>query len=138
TAADLAIARARFPLDPVAPALEALVGEARATVYDAVGRRQSVVDFAKRGYWRRVAERPMLLALAAVLTFGPVAATVTWAVRDPGKAGAVVPVLMKRSPVPVPTVPTSVSLLARARKWRRRSSPTTSGSPSWLSLAGSP
>jgi uncharacterized membrane protein SpoIIM required for sporulation len=91
TAADLATARARFPLDPVTPALEALVGEARATVYGAGGRRQSVIDFAKRGYWRRVAERPMLLALAAVLTFGPVAATVTWAVRDPGKAGSVVP-----------------------------------------------
>ncbi|MDQ1397617.1 MAG: hypothetical protein QOG64_2876 [Acidimicrobiaceae bacterium] len=90
-AADLALARARFPLDPVTPALEALVGEARVAVYGAVGRRQSVVEFARRGYWRRVRERPVLLLLAAVLTFGPVAVTAAWAVRDPGHAGALVP-----------------------------------------------
>jgi hypothetical protein len=59
-AADLAFARRRFPGDPLVGRLEALVLRARATVYARSGRRASLVAFFTRGYWRRLAERPVL------------------------------------------------------------------------------
>ena len=61
-AADLAFARRRFPGDPLIARLEALVLRARATVYARSGRRASLWRFFTRGYWRRLAERPVLRA----------------------------------------------------------------------------
>src|SRR4051794_12251806 len=69
SAADLAIARRRFPGDPVVTRLEALVGAARQLVYAAPGRRESFLDFVRRGYWRLVLERPAALVVSAVLLF---------------------------------------------------------------------
>lgn len=91
TAADLALGRARFPGDPVVARLEELVGRARHLVYAAPQRRLSFLHFLTTGYWRLVAERPVMLVVAAVLLFAPAALAGGWAVNDPGAAGGLVP-----------------------------------------------
>jgi uncharacterized membrane protein SpoIIM required for sporulation len=91
TAADLALARRRFPADPVVARLEDLVGRARHLVYDARARRASLLRFFTRGYWRLIAERPAALAAAFVLTFAPAGLAAGWARTDPGAAIGVVP-----------------------------------------------
>jgi uncharacterized membrane protein SpoIIM required for sporulation len=90
-AADLALARRRFPADPVVARLEQLVGRARHLVYDTRVRRGSIVRFATRGYWRLVAERRLALVVSAVLLFAPAALTASWALRDPAAATGLVP-----------------------------------------------
>jgi uncharacterized membrane protein SpoIIM required for sporulation len=91
TAADFARARSAFPGDPVVRALEHRVVRARHLVYDAPTRRDSLVEFVKRGYWQEVRRRPLPLLLAAVLLFAPAALAGTWAYRDPGAAAGLVP-----------------------------------------------
>lgn len=91
TAADLALARRRFPLDPSVGMLEHLVGRARHLVYASEPRRESVRGFLARRYWQRVAERPVLLVLAAILLFAPMVLGTVWAIDDPVSAGGVVP-----------------------------------------------
>lgn len=90
-AADLALARRQWPGDPVQRRLESLVGRARHLVYDRSTRRESVLGFFKTRYWQRVAERPVLLLIAAVLLFAPMLLAGWWATVDPGAAGGVVP-----------------------------------------------
>ena len=90
-AADLAVARRRFPAEPAVPALEDLVGRAHAVVYGASVRRESARDFLTHGYWRRIRERPALLAISALLLFGPAVVAGVWGWNDPGAAGALVP-----------------------------------------------
>ena len=91
TAADLALARRRFPGDPVTARLEALVLRARQVVYADEPRRTSLWRFLSTDYWRRIAERPGLLALAAVLLLAPSVLGAVWATRDPAAAVGVVP-----------------------------------------------
>jgi uncharacterized membrane protein SpoIIM required for sporulation len=90
-AADLALARRRYPGDPVVRRLEELVGRARHVVYAAPSRRPALLPFIRRGYWRLVAERPLALLIAAALLFGPALLAGSWAVEDPGAAGGLVP-----------------------------------------------
>ena len=90
-AADLALARGRFPGDPVVARLERLVGEARHLVYDAPPRRLSLVAFFGRRYWRLVVERPLALLVSALLLFAPALLAAGWALDDPGAAGGLVP-----------------------------------------------
>ena len=90
-AADLALARRRFPMDPAVARLEDLVGRARHLVYAAHARRESLVEFLGRRYWRRVAERPLLLLVAAALLFAPMALSALWATADADSAASVVP-----------------------------------------------
>ena len=90
-AADLALARRRFPGDPVVARLEGLVGRARHLVYDTRARRGSIVGFLTRDYWRLVAERPVALAVSAVLLFAPATLSASWALRDPAAATGLVP-----------------------------------------------
>ncbi|HEX2047472.1 MAG TPA: stage II sporulation protein M [Acidimicrobiales bacterium] len=90
-AADLALARRRFPAEPTVPALEDLVGRAHAVVYGTSVRRESAREFLSHGYWRRIRERPALLAVSALLLFGPALVGGLWAWNDPGSAGALVP-----------------------------------------------
>ena len=89
-AADLALARRRFPGDPVVRRLESLVGRARHLVYDAPGRRASALRFFRRDYWRLVASRPVPLLVAAALLFGPALLSGAWAWTDPDAAGGLV------------------------------------------------
>lgn len=90
-AADLALARRRFPAEATVAALEDLVGRAHGVVYGTAVRRESAVHFLTRGYWRRVRERPALLVVAAVLLLLPVLVAGAWAWDDPGSAGALLP-----------------------------------------------
>jgi uncharacterized membrane protein SpoIIM required for sporulation len=90
-AADLAYARRRFPGDPVVARLEGLVLRGRASVYGRTGRRGGVLAFFARGYWRRLAERPGMIALAWALLLAPAAAGAVWGLVDPGAAVGLVP-----------------------------------------------
>lgn len=90
-AADLALARRRFPMDPAVARLEDTVGRARHLVYAAEARRRSLVDFMGRRYWQRVAERPVHLVAAAALLFAPMALSAVWAGAEPDSAASVVP-----------------------------------------------
>jgi uncharacterized membrane protein SpoIIM required for sporulation len=90
-AADLAYARRRFPGDPVVARLEALVTRGRAAVYGRKARGGSVREFFSRGYWRRLAERPGVVALAWALLLAPVTAGAIWGLSDPGAAVGLVP-----------------------------------------------
>jgi uncharacterized membrane protein SpoIIM required for sporulation len=90
-AADLARARRAFPADPLVTALEQRVNRARHLVYDAPTRRESVVAFIARDYWRAVRARRLQLAIAVVLLLGSALASGAWADRDPGAAGGLAP-----------------------------------------------
>jgi uncharacterized membrane protein SpoIIM required for sporulation len=89
-AADLALARRRFPADPIVPRLDELVGRARHLVY-ASTRRGSVVRFFTRDYWRFVRERPLALLAAATLLLAPASLAASWALRDRPAAIGLVP-----------------------------------------------
>jgi uncharacterized membrane protein SpoIIM required for sporulation len=91
TAADLAVARRQFRGDALVTRLERLVRQARSAVYHAPRRSGTLRDFATHGYWRRVRERPALLAVAGVCLLGAGVLGGYWAWRDPGAAAAVVP-----------------------------------------------
>ena len=90
-AADLAWARRRYPGDPAVVRLEELVGRARHAVYSGDTERRSVRAFLLTDYWRRVAERPLALALSALLLFAPLVLSAWWAHDDPGAASGLVP-----------------------------------------------
>ena len=90
-AADLAYARRRFPGDPVVARLEGLVVAGRGAVYGQAPRGGALRAFLSRGYWRRLAERPVLIFVAWLLLLAPAAAGALWAAGDPGAALALVP-----------------------------------------------
>jgi len=90
-AADLALARRRFPNDPVRARLEQLVGSAGLLVYEGTSRRSSVASFFRSGYWRTVAERPVFLAGAWILLMGPAILAAFWAMENPDAAAAFIP-----------------------------------------------
>ncbi|PZS21686.1 MAG: hypothetical protein DLM61_27605 [Pseudonocardiales bacterium] len=90
-AADLALARRRFAGDPIVARLEDLVGRARPLVYDATRERGSLLTFASRGYWRRIAERPAPVLLAWALLVGAGILGLLWSRHDPGAALGLVP-----------------------------------------------
>jgi uncharacterized membrane protein SpoIIM required for sporulation len=90
-AADLALARRRWPGDPVVARLEDLVGRARHVVYDTERRSGSLLAFFSRGYWKLVRERPVLLAAAAAGMLVPAVLAFLWALADPGAAASSIP-----------------------------------------------
>lgn len=90
-AADLALARRRFPREPARARLERLVPRARQAVYGGAQRKGTLRDFVLSGYWRRVRERPRPLLLAWALLLVPAVATALWALDDPGAAIGLVP-----------------------------------------------
>ncbi|MEA2473861.1 MAG: hypothetical protein QOE06_1776 [Thermoleophilaceae bacterium] len=91
TAADLALARRRFPGDPIVARLERLTVAARQAVYAERSRRISPIRFFGRDYWVRVRERPGLLLIAALLMIVPGLLGGLWAGHDPGAAIGLVP-----------------------------------------------
>ena len=90
-AADLALARRRWPGDPVVARLERVTAQGRQLVYGATTRRGSPLDFFSRRYWQIVRARPVPLLIATVLLFGPGLLAGQWAVSDPGAASTFVP-----------------------------------------------
>jgi uncharacterized membrane protein SpoIIM required for sporulation len=91
TAADLAVARRRFPGDPVVDRLEDLVRRGRQVVYGNDRRRMTFRHFVTTGYWRRVRERPAFLLAGFVLIMGPWLLASLWATRDPARAQGLAP-----------------------------------------------
>ncbi len=89
--ADLALARGRFPGDPVVDRLELLVPRARNAVYGERARGGSAREFLRRGYWRDVRAHRRLLAVALSAMFAPTLLAAAWAARDPGAAIGLVP-----------------------------------------------
>ena len=89
--ADLAYARRRFPGDPVVDRLERLTLAGRHAVYGRRPRGASLARFVITGYWRLIAERPAILAIAALATFGPLVLAAIWGIHDPGAALGLVP-----------------------------------------------
>lgn len=90
-AADLAIARQRFPNDPLVSRLDTLVRTSRALVYSGGGRRRTLVTFFARDYWVAIRERPKILAVAAVLLLAPALLGALWAIVDTEHAAGFVP-----------------------------------------------
>jgi uncharacterized membrane protein SpoIIM required for sporulation len=101
-AADLAYARRRFPGDPVVARLEGLLVRGRGTVYGQGSRRGSVRGFLSRGYWRRLAERPVILAVAWALVLVPALAAGLAAGSDPATALSIVPPELQAAADPPP------------------------------------
>ena len=101
-AADLAYARRRYPGDPVVARLEALVVAARGAVYGQARSHGTVRQFLLRGYWRRLAERPVLRLVAWLLLLAPAAAGATWAAGDAGAALGLVPAELQAAADPPP------------------------------------
>ncbi|MDQ4142651.1 MAG: stage II sporulation protein M [Actinomycetota bacterium] len=90
-AADLALARRRWPGDPVVLRLETLTNQGRQLVYGVKDKRFSPLTFFTTRYWRLVRERPIPLLVATLLLFGPGLLAGQWAVSDPGAASVLVP-----------------------------------------------
>ncbi len=90
-AADLALVRRTHASDPAVRPLEDLVGRARLAVYDSEAQRESIRAFVSRGYWRRVRERPVTLAIAWILLAVSGVLGAVWAVHDPAAAVGVLP-----------------------------------------------
>lgn len=90
-AADLALARRRFPQDPARAHLEELTGRARSLVYHGEVRRGTLIAFLTTGYWQRIRERPLPMLAAALLLLVPLALATVWGLRDPAQAAGFVP-----------------------------------------------
>jgi uncharacterized membrane protein SpoIIM required for sporulation len=91
TVADLALARRRYPGDPVIGYLERLVLAGRQAIYSERRRGGSLRSFMARDYWRLVVGRPGVLALSLLALFAPCLIAAIWALHDPGAALGLVP-----------------------------------------------
>jgi uncharacterized membrane protein SpoIIM required for sporulation len=90
-AADLALARRRWPGDPVTVRLEDLVSRARHLVYASERRAGSVRAFLATGYWRLVRERLSTIGLCWLLMLVPAIFVGVWAASDPVAAARFLP-----------------------------------------------
>ncbi|HEY5196803.1 MAG TPA: stage II sporulation protein M [Solirubrobacteraceae bacterium] len=90
-AADLALARRRFPGESVIARLEVLVRDGRQAVYGRGVRRPALLELLRTGYWREVRRSPGALALAWIATIVPGLLACAWAIADPGAAIGLVP-----------------------------------------------
>jgi uncharacterized membrane protein SpoIIM required for sporulation len=90
-AADLALARQRFPGDPVVARLEALVVRARTALYSDRVRGRGALHYMRAGYWQEIRANRRLLWLSLAATFVPVLLCALWAAGDPGAAIGLVP-----------------------------------------------
>lgn len=91
TAADLAIARRRFPADPLVDALVARLVAARRRLLSLDRPRPRIVHFVTTGYWRRVRERPGILLVSFLFLMVPWMLASVWATKEPAKARGLVP-----------------------------------------------
>jgi uncharacterized membrane protein SpoIIM required for sporulation len=90
-AADLAVARRRYPSDPVVQRLERIVSAGRGLVYERATRRASLLDLFVDRYWLLLAERAWPLTLAGLLLIVPAVLTALWALGDPEGVVALLP-----------------------------------------------
>jgi len=101
TAADLALARARYAGNPVVARLEQQVAHGREAVFDGPRRGSvaPVVAFARRGWWQLVATARGELTVAAGLLGGLLLVAVAYGAADPHSAVRTLPVPLQRVPV---------------------------------------
>ncbi|HZQ76841.1 MAG TPA: stage II sporulation protein M, partial [Acidimicrobiia bacterium] len=90
-AADLALARRRWPGDPVTVRLEDLVSRSRHLVYASPSRSASLRQFLARGYWQLVRERIGLVVACWLLMIVPAVLLGAWAASDPAAAARFLP-----------------------------------------------
>lgn len=91
-AADLALARSRFPGDPVVDRLAALALRGRQAIYSERTRRLgSLWRFASRDYWRLILAAPGPLVAAALATALPTLLSAAWAIHSPASAAGLLP-----------------------------------------------
>jgi uncharacterized membrane protein SpoIIM required for sporulation len=91
-AADLAMARRRFPGDPVVDRLERLTLAGRQAIYSERTRRLgSLWRFLTRDYWRLILDRPGMLAISWLAMLGPTVLCAIWAIHSPTAALGLVP-----------------------------------------------
>lgn len=88
---DLAVARRRWPTDPLVLRLERSVVQARASVYGSAKVSRAIVSFFKRDFWRSVLERPACLIAATLMLFGPAVVSGVWGAQSPQQAERFVP-----------------------------------------------
>jgi uncharacterized membrane protein SpoIIM required for sporulation len=89
--ADLALARRRFPGDPVLERLEPLALKARHAIYGERRGGGSLREYLARGYWRDVRAHRTLLVVSLTAMFAPTLLAAAWALNDPGAAIGLVP-----------------------------------------------
>jgi len=90
-AADLALARRRFPSEPERRHLERLVARAAIAVYEPAAQRTTIFRYLSHGYWEAIAERPLPIATTWALLAVPALLAAVWAYGDPGSALSFVP-----------------------------------------------
>lgn len=132
--ADLALARRRFPSDPITGQLDDLVRQARPLVYEHVTERASLGHFVTTGYWRRVRERPTFLLVSALALWAPLFAVALWATANPAeasRAAQITPLTAGLADGNAPETPTPSRSPTPPRTPRSppRSSPTTCAWP---------
>ncbi len=91
TSSDLAVARRRFPSDPVVDRLTRLVVSARSQIHDRRSRRDAVRDFFSTTYFELIVERSRLMWLALGLLVIPAGLGAWWASSDPEAVRSVLP-----------------------------------------------
>jgi len=90
-AADLAVARRRFPDAPGTARLQRLVTEGHGLVYGKAGRQDSVRRFVSTRFWQRVRSAGRCLAMAVALLVGFAALGALWAAVRPEAAVGILP-----------------------------------------------
>lgn len=99
--ADLAIARRRWPGDPIVERLERLVLAGRQAIYsERSERRGALRRFLLHDYWQLVLGQRRLLLVSAIAMFGPCLLAFGWALHDPGAAIGLLPARFHSSGTP--------------------------------------
>lgn len=112
-AADLALARRRYPGYPMLERLEPLVLRARHALYSERRKGGSLRDYMVHGYWRAIVAERKLLALVWAVMLAAAGISAAWAVHDPGAAIGLLPVEYRGAAAPhVHTLPGGLSTQA--------------------------
>ena len=90
-AADLAVARQRFPHQLVTEDLETLVAKSRAVVYSRAHRTETVGRFLSTTMWREIRAMSGLLWLSIAVIVGSTMLGALWALTDPASAVGILP-----------------------------------------------
>lgn len=91
TSSDLAVARRRFPSDPVVDRLTRLVVAARSRIHDRRSRREALRDFFAVTYFELIVERSRLMWVALGCLVVPAGLGMWWVSRDPLAVRSILP-----------------------------------------------
>jgi uncharacterized membrane protein SpoIIM required for sporulation len=113
-AADLAVARRRFPDAPGTARLEALVAQGHGLVYGKAGRHDPVRRFVTTRFWQQVRAGGRCLALSGGILVGFVALGALWAALQPVAAVGILPAGFHASAHPGANGVVGISIPARS------------------------